>query len=199
MRGPGRTGITGLILAGGQGRRMGGVDKGLLELQGRPLVAHVHARFAPQVHSVWISANRNQGLYAAWAERVVPDLPGLADCGPLGGIAAALAAVDTPWLASVACDMPHLPEDLVARLADTVGAGAPAAVAEAAGRLHPVCMLVPATLGPGLQAWLAGGERRVQAWLQKIGAARVAFPDEHTFANVNTPDDLRRQDTARPA
>lgn len=183
--------ITGLILAGGQGSRLGGVDKGLVLLDGKPLVAHVKARFAPQVGPLWISANRNQATYAHWAESVLEDAPAVAgSLGPLAGIATALAAARTPWLATVACDMPWLPQDLVARLAAALPAGRPLAVARAAGQVQPVCMLAATTLAPGLLAYLAGGGRRVGTWLDEAHAIIVDFADDAAFGNVNTPQEL---------
>lgn len=182
--------ITGLILAGGQGLRMGGVDKGLVPLRGQPMVAHVHARFAPQASRVWISANRHAGCYAPWGERVLADPAAWAGAGPLAGVAGALAQLTTPWLATVACDMPRVPADLVAQLAAALRDGARAAVAEADGRLQPVCMLVAAELAAPLADYLAGGGRRVGQWLALAGAVRVPFAQASAFVNVNTPEEL---------
>lgn len=183
--------VTGLILAGGEGRRLGGVDKGLVDLDGQPLVAHVHARFTPQVGTLWISANRNQSVYAAWAGTVLSDAPSVAgSLGPLAGVATALAAMRTPWLATVACDMPWLPPDLVARLGAAVSPAHPLAVARAAGRMQPVCLLAHRTLAPHLAAYLAAGGRRVGAWLAQANAVGVDFDDAAAFGNVNTPDEL---------
>lgn len=183
--------ITGLILAGGEGRRLGGVDKGLVRLDEQPLIAHVHARFAPQVGTVWISANRHQARYADWATQVLSDAPAVSgSLGPLAGVATALAAARTPWLATVACDMPWLPTDLVARLAAAVGPDRPIAVARTPGGRQPVCLLVATSLASHLMRYLADGERRVGAWLASAGAVDVDFPDEAGFANLNTPDEL---------
>ena len=115
------TGITGVILAGGRGSRMGGVDKGLQDLQGRPLVQWVLERLAPQVDSVLINANRNLPRYAGFGCPVLPDLiPDFA--GPLAGLQAALAGAATPLVATVSCDSPLLPADLVRRLQEALAA-----------------------------------------------------------------------------
>ena len=111
-----RTDITGVVFAGGQGRRMGGVDKGLVELDGRALVAHVIERLAPQVGELVINANQNRDRYAAFGYPVVADvIPDFA--GPLAGLHAAMAAATTPYVVTSPCDSPFLPADLVARLA----------------------------------------------------------------------------------
>ncbi|MCX8085924.1 MAG: molybdenum cofactor guanylyltransferase [Rhodocyclaceae bacterium] len=182
--------VTGLILAGGRGLRMGGADKGLIPYQGQPLVASVLARLAPQVGGLIISANRNLATYRAFGHPVVTDeLAGFQ--GPLAGLASALAICPTPWLVSVPCDCPALPLDLVARLyAAAQSAGAALAVAQAAGRLQPAFMLCRREKLPALSAFLARGERRASAWCLAEGALPVDFPDAAAFANFNTPDDL---------
>lgn len=183
--------VTGLILAGGQGTRMGGRDKGLVPWRGRALVAHVHARFAPQVARVLVSANRNRDAYAAYGE-VVADAPELAGFqGPLAGVASALPAVDTGWLAVAPCDAPLLPTDMVVRLlAAAQAAGARLAVAEAAGRRQPVCMVLSVSLRESLLAYLREGGRRVDDWQRREGAVAVPFDDAQAFFNVNTPEDM---------
>jgi molybdopterin-guanine dinucleotide biosynthesis protein A len=186
--------VTGLILAGGQGRRMAHADKGLLCLGGQPLVAHVAARLLPQVDTLLISANRNAGVYAAHG-KVVPDDPALgAWQGPLAGIAAGLGAAPTEWAVTAACDTPFLPPDLVARLAAAVQtAGADAACVNAAGRRVPVCMLVRTRLAQNLRTWmLAGDDRRVSNWLIHIGCIEVPFDNPAPFMNINTPEDLQK-------
>ena len=187
---PGRDAITGLILAGGRGQRLGGVDKGLQAWRGLPLVDHALARLAPQVREGTISANRNAAAYASRGAR------GLADAsddfpGPLAGIQAGLRACSTPWLAVVPCDAPRLPVDLVARLARALG-DARAAVVRRGERLEPVCCLLETTLADDLAAYLADGGRKVEGWVSRH-AARVPFDradDASAFANVNTPADL---------
>ncbi len=192
---PSREAITGLVLAGGRGQRLGGVDKGLQRWRGVALVDHALARLAPQVREVMISANRNQADYAARATRVLADdaddYP-----GPLAGILAGLRAATTPWLAVVPCDCPLLPPDLVERLAGGVGNARGAVVQRDLGaqglRLEPVCCLLPTSLADDLARYLAGGGRKVQAWVARH-AAPVPFDradDANAFANVNTPADL---------
>ena len=183
--------ITGVILAGGQGRRMGGADKGLQELGGRPMAAHVLERLAPQVGAVLISANRNLERYAELGCPVLPDtLHGYA--GPLAGLQAALAQATTPLLVTAPCDSPFLPADLVARLHDgLVAQQAELAVACAAGRTHRAFCLLRRELLPGLDAFLAAGERRVGLWHASLKVAEVDFSDEAAaFGNINTPEDL---------
>jgi len=169
---------------------MGGADKGLLPYRGKPLVAHVLARFAPQVETLLISANRNLDVYAAFGYPVLGDVLGDYP-GPLAGLAAGLAACTTPWLATCPCDCPALPEDLVARLMTaTLGASAPLAVAVVDGRMQPTFQLCRRELLPALTAYLAAGERKVGAWCRAQGAAEAHFDASTAFANLNTPDEL---------
>jgi molybdopterin-guanine dinucleotide biosynthesis protein A len=186
-----RNDISGLILAGGRGRRMGGTDKGLLLVHGRPLAALSLERLKPQVGKVFISANRNLEAYAALGAEVLPDL--LPDYpGPLAGIHAALTRIQTPWLAACPCDSPYLPADLVARLMQAaLASNAPLAVAKTAGRSQPAFMLCRRDLLPALTIWLQSGNRRVGAWQESQGAAQADFADcPEAFANFNTPEDL---------
>jgi molybdopterin-guanine dinucleotide biosynthesis protein A len=184
-----RPSVTGLILAGGQGSRMGGVDKGLIEWQGRPLVLHVAQRLAPQVDRLMISANRNLERYSSFGWAVVADRTMGYD-GPLAGLDAGLGACTTPLLAMVPCDAPHLPLDLVARLHSALGNGL-AAVAASADGLQPAFLLCRREAAPRLADWLAGGQRKLAGWLTEIGATIVPFTDTAAFANFNTPEDLR--------
>jgi len=192
---PERDAITGLILAGGRGQRLGGVDKGLQPWRGRPLVDHALARLAPQVREVMISANRNAPEYEARVSRVLADASDDFP-GPLAGMLAGLHAAATPWLAVVPCDSPCLPPDLVARLAQGL-AGARAAVVQrlhgdGALRLEPVCCLLSTALADDLARYLAEGGRKVEGWLARH-ATPVLFDrsvDAGAFANINTPDDL---------
>jgi molybdopterin-guanine dinucleotide biosynthesis protein A len=183
--------VTGVILAGGAGRRMGGVDKGLQELDGQPLVQRVLVRLAPQVDSVLISANRNRERYVRFGCPVLGDtIPGYA--GPLAGLQAALAHAVTPLLVSAPCDSPFLPADLVGRLHAAFEANAAdLAVARAGGRVHRAFCLLRRELLPGLDAFLAGGERRVGLWHASLKVVEVDVDDEaEAFANVNTLEDL---------
>lgn len=182
----------GLILAGGQGRRVNEADKGLLPWRGRVLVEQVAARLAPQVHRLIISANRNAARYAAYGE-VVGDATDWGDWpGPLGGLAAGLAACRQPWLVCVPCDTPLIPQDLAARLIGSASAaGAALAVAASQGRRHAVCMALRVTLLDNLRACLDAGERKVGRWQDQAGAVEVAFDDMPTaFLNLNTLADF---------
>lgn len=179
--------ITGLILAGGQGQRMGGDDKGLITLGNSPLVAHVSARFAPQVSTLLISANRNADRYANLCAAVIadnlPDFP-----GPLAGLLSGLQAARTPWLATVPCDSPFLPHDLVARLAAGLAAADNIAVARVDGELQPVFALVPTLLRDSLADYLLQGGRKITRWFSQHPCAAVDFEDvAEAFMNVNTP------------
>lgn len=191
VRPPQRAEITGLILAGGAGRRVGGADKGLLPYAGEPLVSHVARRLAPQVNSLLVSANRNAAVYRQWGE-VVPDGPADAPTdepypGPLHGILAGLRAAPTPWLAVVPCDLPHVPLDVVAQLAAvSTDHGAFAAT----GDRHTLVCLLPVAQRDALAELLARQERRVTAWYRACNAVPVVFDDATAFANLNTLDDL---------
>ncbi len=195
--------ITGLVLAGGRGQRMGGVDKGLQLFRGRPLATHAIERLAPQVHEILVSANRHVERYAALAARVLVD-DAASDAlesypGPLAGILAGLRAARTPWLAVVPCDAPFLPLDLVARLARAAaGADARGAVVqrdhgERGPRLEPVCCLLATSLSDDLAGYLASGRRKVEGWVAQHAVA-VPFDDvgdAAAFANFNTLAELR--------
>lgn len=168
---------------------MGGVDKGLQLLAGRPLVAHVIERLAPQSGRVLVSANRHLDAYAALGHAVLPDPAGLEFAGPLAGMLAGLNAIpDDAWLLTAPCDCPHLPLDLAARL---IAAAAPHGLAFAqAAREHPTHALLHARLREPLAAHLSGGGRAVLRWMtsQPHGIAR--FDDEAAFANLNHLADL---------
>ncbi len=184
--------ITGVILAGGAGRRMGGIDKGLQELDGQPLVQRVLVRLAPQVDSVLISANRNLERYAGFGCPVLGDtIPGYA--GPLAGLQAALSRAATPLLVSAPCDSPFLPTDLVARLRAALEANhADLAVVRAGDRVHRAFCLLRRELLPGLDRFLAGGERKVGLWHASLHLVEVSFDDEaDAFDNINTLNDLQ--------
>lgn len=183
--------VTGLILAGGQGRRMGGVDKGLQPLRGRPLAAWVLERLAPQVTEVIINANQHQAEYARLGCRVVGDeIGGFA--GPLAGLHAGLKANVHPFLVTVPCDSPFLPRDLVARLhAALVAHHADLAVAKTGDQPHPVFALVRETLAGHLAQFLGGGGRKIDAWYASLQVVEVPFDDQpDAFSNINTPAEL---------
>ena len=195
-----RTDITGVVFAGGQGRRMGGVDKGLVELDGRALVAHVIERLAPQVRTLVINANQNRERYAAFGYPVVADvIPGFA--GPLAGLHAAMAAATTPYVATSPCDSPFLPHDLVARLAAAFAeTSLDLAVARTFEQPHPVFSLVRTDVRPHLETFLRGGGRKIDAWYATLRTTDVRFDDEaDAFRNINTAAELAASGEAMPA
>jgi molybdenum cofactor guanylyltransferase len=187
--------VSGVVLAGGRGRRMGGADKGLQQLAGQPLVAHVLARLRPQVGALFISANRHHTDYAVFGHPLLADADATFD-GPLAGLCAARQACTTPWLASVPCDTPALPLDLVARLyAAAVGEGRAGAVActpDGSGgeQVQPTFMLVHAALGEPLRLALGSGHLSAQRFAAEQQLARVHFDDPSAFANLNTAAEL---------
>jgi molybdopterin-guanine dinucleotide biosynthesis protein A len=190
--------VTGLVLAGGMGRRMGGVDKGLVLLDGRPMVAHVIERLTRQVGAIVINANQNVERYAALGYPVVSDSIG-GFAGPLAGLHAGLLAAQTPYVATAPCDSPFLPLDLVSRLAAGLeDAQAQLAVAHTFAQAHPVFALVSREVLPHLSAFLDGGGRKIDAWYATLRVAPVQFDDAaDAFRNINTPDELSA--AARPA
>ena len=191
-----RNEITGLILAGGRGSRMGGIDKGLQIHRGMPLAMHALLRLAPQVGEVMVNANRNLGAYDSMGVPVWPDaLPDYP--GPLAGFLAGLEHCETPYLVTVPCDSPLFPEDLVARL----GAGLAAEDAELAMaatredgelRLQPVFCLMQAGVLESLVRFTGSGRRKIDAWTASLRMATVVFDDAQAFANANTLDELRQ-------
>lgn len=196
--------VTGVILAGGQSRRMGGGDKGLLDLAGKPMLAHVIQRMAPQVGRMIINANGDPARFAAFGLPVVPDtVAGYA--GPLAGVLAGMrwSRTNVPtacWIATAAGDAPLLPVDLVARCVETVeGRPDAIALARSAGELHPVIGLWPVALADDLEAELAAGVRKVLDWTDRHGTVPVEFPfvrlsgvEIDPFFNANTPQELDR-------
>ena len=188
--------ITGVVLAGGLGRRMGGIDKGLQELRGQPMVHWVAERLAPQVDELLINANQNGERYAAFGHRVVPDqIPDFA--GPLAGLHAALSAASHPLVATAPCDSPFLPADLISRLFSALTAtGADLAVARTFDQPHPVFCLCRRDVLPHLTEFLAGGGRKIDRWYTTLKVVEVAFDDEaDAFENINTREELGRFET----
>lgn len=184
--------IAGLILAGGEGRRMGGADKALLPFAGGTLLSAVQARLAPQVGRLALSANGDPARFADFGLPVLADLSP-ERLGPMAGLARGLAwaaGAGADWLATVAVDAPFLPPDLVARLSAPGGL----AIAASGGRIHPTFGLWPVRLGPAVDAALAGGERRIGQWALAQGAVVVEFAAgaADPFQNLNSPDDLAR-------
>jgi molybdopterin-guanine dinucleotide biosynthesis protein A len=191
-----RAGITGLILAGGLGRRMGGVDKGLQLMAGKALVMRVMERLTPQVDTLLINANRNLDAYAALGCPIVSDrIEGFA--GPLVGIHAGLTVCTTPLLVTAPCDVPFLPSDLVARLYDALSHdGTDIALPRTGDGLQPAFTLMRRDVLSNLTDYLAAGHRRIQDWCRQLPLSVVDFSDGDSFANINTPADLER--LARP-
>jgi molybdopterin-guanine dinucleotide biosynthesis protein A len=186
--------ITGLILAGGKGTRMGSVDKGLQIFRGKPMVEQVLQRLQPQVGTLIINANRNLDAYATFGVPVYPDaFSGFA--GPLAGLHAGLAHCETPYLLTAPCDSPVLPMDLVEKLSEALtSAKADIGVAvtgEGATRQrHPVFCILSAHLKNNLADYLGKGGRKMDAWFSMQREAEVYFADEAAFANINTLEDL---------
>jgi molybdenum cofactor guanylyltransferase len=189
------TDITGLILAGGRGSRMGGVDKGLQNHRGLPLAMHALMRLQPQVGAMLINANRNLGAYEAMGAPVYTDsTPDFA--GPLAGVLVGLEQCQTPWMVTVPCDTPAFPLDLVERLAHAADEQqadiAYAVTPEADGReqSHPVFCLLKSELMESLVAFMHGGGRKIDAWFAQHKAVGVRFADAQAFFNANTAQEL---------
>jgi len=187
--------ITGVVLAGGRGSRMGGVDKGLQNHLGLPLALHALLRLQPQVGHTLINANRNLGAYEAMGVPVWPDpLPD--HPGPLAGLLAGLEHCETPYLVTVPCDTPNFPLDLVQRLAAAL-AEQDAEIAMAATQeggvvqVQPVFCLLQTSLLESLVAFMHSGQRKVDRWTGQHRCAEALFDDAAAFFNANTPDELR--------
>jgi molybdopterin-guanine dinucleotide biosynthesis protein A len=183
--------VAGVILAGGLGRRMGGVDKGLRPLRGKPMVKWVLERFEPQVDEVLINANQHIDEYSAFGCRVIRDqVAGFA--GPLAGLHAALSATSLPLVATVPCDSPFVPADLVARLKNALlQQRADVATARTLTQPHPVFCVCRRTVLPQLTSFLAGGGRKIEQWHGTLATVEVNFDDQvEAFSNINTPEEL---------
>lgn len=183
--------ITGLILAGGKARRMGGIDKGLISLKGEPMIKHVIKRLSPQVSEVLVNANREIETYQSLGFAVIADE--ISDfAGPLAGLHAGMKAAKTEFLLSVPCDSPLLPEDLSARLMAALELQkAHIAVAKTGEQHHPVFCLCQTNLAEDLEAYLKAGGRKVDQWQKKHNYVEVSFDDNPlAFSNVNTLDEL---------
>src|SRR3990172_4977606 len=182
-------GVTGIVLAGGQGRRMGGVDKGLQLLHGKPMIAAVLARLAPQVDEILINANQNLEAYVQFGHRGVPDTVG-GFAGPLAGLHAGLSAASHPLALTVPCDSPFLPPDLLSRLKKHLNEN-DLAVAKTGDQPHPVFALVRSTVSKNLEEFLSRGGRKIDAWYASLKVVEVPFDDEaDAFRNINTRDEL---------
>ena len=184
--------ITGIVLAGGKGSRMGGVDKGLQALRGKPMVEWVLARFAPQVDEIVINANQNLATYEKYGHRVVSDAIG-GFAGPLAGLHAGLNAAKHPLVVTVPCDSPFLPTDLVQKLSASLK-GNDLAVAKTGTQPHPVFALMKREVRESLEAFLASGGRKIDAWYAALKVVEVSFDDEaKAFRNINTLEELKRE------
>ncbi|HYP85781.1 molybdenum cofactor guanylyltransferase MobA [Variovorax sp.] len=204
--------ITGLVLAGGRGSRMGGIDKGLKPFHGTPLALHALLRLGPQVGSLLVNANRNLAAYESFGAPVWPD--GLADyAGPLAGFLVGLEHCETPYLLTVPCDTPLFPPDLAERLAGAL-AQADADIAMASGpepqadgsvqlRAQPVFSLLRADLLESLVRFTQAGGRKIDAWTAQHKTVLVPFDREgdspHAFYNANTLAELHALEQRRPA
>jgi molybdopterin-guanine dinucleotide biosynthesis protein A len=182
--------LAAIVLAGGQGRRMGEADKGLMLLHGRPMVSWVLECVTPQADETIISANRNLERYQTLGFPVLEDdLPDFS--GPLAGLHSALAVVSRPLWLSVPCDTPFLPKDLVSRLLTALlDEGGDVAVPEVDGCLQPAICLGYTRLRAHLGAYLEAGGRRVGEWQSRLNRVRVPFSDIESFSNLNTPQEL---------
>jgi molybdopterin-guanine dinucleotide biosynthesis protein A len=191
MEGRQREKITGVVLAGGQGRRMGGTDKGLMQMGERPMITWVLERFASQVDEVLISANQNLEEYARFGFRVIADeITGFA--GPLAGLHCALRQSSNPLVGAVPCDSPFLPLDLVERLYRALlEHKAQLAVARTGDQPHPVFSLCRREVLGNLTRFLENGGRKVDAWYAALNHVEVQFDDQpEAFRNINTRQEL---------
>lgn len=183
--------ITGIVLAGGKGRRMGGVDKGLVNFLGKPLVAHVIQRLAPQVDEILINANRETESYSAFGHEVIQD--DIADfAGPLAGLHKGMLVAKHPYVMTVPCDSPLIPMNLVSRLMrGLIDYDADVAVAKTGAQPHPVFCLCRKALLPNLEGFLYNGGRKIDAWYGSLEVAEILFDDNpQAFANINTREEL---------
>ena len=187
--------ITGLILAGGLSTRMGGRDKGLQLLEGRPMITHIIERLQPQVGPLLINANQNQEAYELFSLPIIADVISNF-VGPLAGLHAGLSHCTTPYLLSVPCDCPFFPTDLASRLSDALmSSGADVAYAVMINQNqtehHPVFCLLKRDVMVGLGEYLSEGGRKVLTWMSSQAHVQVVFDDHSAFLNINTPDDLK--------
>lgn len=189
--------VSAVVLAGGRATRMGGADKGWVELAGRPLIDHVLDRLRPQVDEILINANRSQARYQALAPVIGDDSPDY--LGPLAGMQAGLAAARHDWVLFVPCDGPALPRDLMARFRAALTPQTELVVAHDGDWLQPVVALLHKSLLPSLSAALAEGERKIDIWFARHNMAVVSFADQpDAFINLNSPDELAAYEARLP-
>ena len=185
--------VTGLVLAGGQGSRMGGVDKGLQLFRGKPMVAHVIERLGPQVDEILINANRNPADYERFGHRVIADeIEGFA--GPLAGFERGLAHASHDLVVTVPCDSPFLPLDLASRLREAMTREtAQIAYARTGEQPHPVFCLMRRDVHESLKRFLGSGQRKIDKWFAQLRSVEVPFDDEaDAFLNINTREELAK-------
>ncbi|GAB7564694.1 molybdenum cofactor guanylyltransferase [Methylobacillus methanolivorans] len=183
--------ITGIVLAGGQGKRMGGADKGLVEFNDQPMIKHVLQRLAPQVNEILINANREIDRYQQLGYRVIADEIG-DFAGPLAGLHAGMLHAQHPYILTTPCDSPLLPSSLAKRLMNAlIERDADIAVAKTGKQAHPVFCLCRRSLLPNLEQFLQRGERKMADWIAQLDSTDVSFTDQaQAFANINTPEEL---------
>ena len=189
------TQISAIILSGGRATRMNSVDKGLVLLQDKPLIAHVIARLKPQVSEILVNANREIAQYEAFGLPVLKDESAEfigTFIGPLAGFSLGLQRAKHDYVLTVPCDSPLLPLDLADRLNNSMAASsADIAVASSEENAHPVFCLMKKSVLPSLQAYIESGERKVSAWQKSLNYIEVDFSDNfQAFTNLNTFDDL---------
>ena len=188
--------VTGVVLAGGLGRRMSadgkGVNKAMIAFRGRPLIEHVIGRVRPQVASLIINGDPDESCWQSFSLSVIPDrIPDRP--GPLAGIHAALLEIRTPWLLCVPCDTPLLPPDLVSRLSHAQAqANADRVSVRCGAQAHPVIALLHRSLAGELEQYLDAGGRKIETWLSQGRWVEALFDDEEAFVNLNTAQELRR-------
>lgn len=183
--------ITGVVLAGGLARRMGGTDKGLIQLKGRPLITYAIDAILSVTDRVLINANRNHEAYRALGYPVVSDQTGTFD-GPLAGILSAMQAVKTPYILTIPCDCPLIEGKHLQRMVDSMDVKTMDSCTAFDGhRLHPVFLLLDRRLSASLEAYLSAGERKIDTWLNQHRLGLVDYIDHpEIFRNINTPEDL---------
>lgn len=190
--------ITAVILAGGRGRRMGGLDKGLMNFAGKPMIEHTLTAITPQCQAVIINANRNIERYAQYKHPVLSD----ESCdfqGPLAGFAIAMENANTSLLVTIPCDAPVIPDDLVERLLTAMHkTDADIAVAHDGDRLQPVYALIKTELQTNLKDFLDSGDRKIDLWYAQNNMTTVDFSDiRQVFKNINTPEQQQTLDVTR--
>ena len=190
--------VTVAILAGGQGRRFGGQDKGLVMVSGRPLIEHILEQVAPQTSDIVINANRNQALYAGYGYPVVEDI--LPDYqGPLAGFASLMQQLNSDFVLTLPCDAPRVPKDYLTRMQNAqLASNADIVVASDGQRLQPVHALIATRLLPSLKAFLEQGERKIDRWYAEHTMVSVDFSDQpEAFHNLNTEAQKQQHEAAQ--